>query len=168
MTGEGDISALEAASSLLAGQVKALVEAVDVARTLRDEIVQLRTYGSRSRAMILSVIVGLVLDMALTLGAGLLFLRQRDLNTQVASVQRGLAAGQRATDATVAAAAARAASTCHFFFDFGTISLPAASGRVAFQIIADSRNAYVQSGCQFGRLPRPDPRLLPFLIPSAK
>jgi hypothetical protein len=153
-----DLSAgrLETAALDLVANVSHLRDAVDVARGLKEDLLRLQQYSGRSRNWVKGVAFGLVFDLIVSLlGAGL-FLHQRDLTDQVRRSQRALAAAS--------------AADCRFFYDFGTIALPATSGKVALQIVADSRNAYATRGCtgKSGRLPRPDPRLLPYLVPAAK
>ncbi len=55
--------------------------------------------------------------------------------------------------------------SCQFWRDLSQLPLAANSTKVAFTIIADSRIAYARQACpnHLGDLPKPDPRVVPFL-----
>jgi hypothetical protein len=78
----------------------------------------------------------------------------------VAALGVALQAQTRAHQAQVGAQ-----GSCVFYKDIATASIPDKTSTLGLRILADSRIAYVTLNCapQFGQLPKPDPRLLPYL-----
>ena len=53
-------------------------------------------------------------------------------------------------------------ASCSFYHDLALVQLPEKVSPFGLQIVADARNAFVGMGCG-GSLPKPDPRLRPYL-----
>jgi hypothetical protein len=60
--------------------------------------------------------------------------------------------------------------SCQFWRDLSNLPLTKTSSVIAFTIVADSRIAYVTQDCadKFGKLQKPDPRVLPYLPPGMR
>ncbi len=160
---------LERAAATLAAGVAQLRESVDVGTALRDDLGRIRAYGLRSRRILTAVIVGLVLDLSLTIVAGGLYLYQRAQSDRIEHLQRQAVV----TEAQIGSAQARLTDSlsadCDFFATLGASPLPVRVTVFGLRIVSGARNAYLGHGCvpRRGRLPAPDPRLLRYLTPGA-
>jgi hypothetical protein len=131
-------------------------ELTDSVATLNHSVKELSRYSKRSRRLIYATILGLLLDLVLTVVVGLLFNNQQHVNDKL-----------RHTQALIGDVLH---SDCPFFKDLGTVTLPPKATTFGIKIVADSRAAYYTHGCAevLGKMGTPDPRLLPYLPPDAK
>lgn len=113
-------------------------------------------YSRKSRLLIYATILGLLLDLTLTVVCAFLFRTQNHINTQL---RHNSVFAQKALE-----------SDCSYFKDVGELPINKLTTSTGLRLFADFRNAYVGHDCQavLGKLAKADPREIPYLLPAAK